>query len=148
MRPSGRSSRIGVIVDSSGLVALLDRHEPDHDRCLAVVAEHGGPLLTTWPAFTEAMYLLHRNAGWAGVDALWRINAAGHLAITEQTEADQARMYELMRSFRDMPMALADASLVTLAEQLRETRVISLDRHFHSYVVTWGRGRHGFELLP
>jgi hypothetical protein len=31
------------------------------------------PLLTTWPAFTEAMYLLGRAGGWDGQRALRRL---------------------------------------------------------------------------
>lgn len=57
-------------------------------------------------------------------------------------------MYALMREYRDMPMALADASLVALAEERRETRILTLDSHFHGYVATWSRTAHGFQVLP
>jgi hypothetical protein len=137
-----------VIADASGLVALLDRNEPDHDPCLAVVAGHGGPLRTTWPALTEAMYLLHRSAGWPGTEALWQMTARGHLLLANQATAAAQRMRDLMRTYRDPPMALADASLVALAEERREARILSLDKHFHAYVATWSRRGHGFDVLP
>jgi predicted nucleic acid-binding protein len=60
----------------------------------------------------------------------------------------QERMFELLRDYREVPMALADASLVTLAEERREALVLSLDDHFRVYVATWGRERHGFDVLP
>lgn len=137
-----------MIADAGGLVALLDRNEPDHDPCLDVVAGHGGPLRTTWPAFTEAMYLLHRNAGWAGADALWQMTERGHLLTANQATAATHRMRDLMRAYRDLPMALADASLVALAEERRETRILSLEKHFRAYVATWSRRGHGFDVLP
>ena len=31
------------------------------------------PLLTTWPAFTEAIYLIGHAGGWTGQKALWQL---------------------------------------------------------------------------
>lgn len=44
------------------------------------------------------------------------------------------RLTALMRQYSDLPMDLADASLVLLAEELGEGRIVSSDeRDFHSY---------------
>jgi uncharacterized protein len=137
-----------VLADAGGLVALLDRTEPDHERCLAVVEEQGGPLFTTWPAVTEAMYLVQRQAAWEGVNSLWQLVVGGSAPVASQDAAAARRMYALMREYRDMPMALADASLVALAEERRETRILTLDSHYHGYVATWSRTAHGFQVLP
>jgi predicted nucleic acid-binding protein len=42
-------------------------------------------------------------------------------------------MRELMRRYHDLPMDLADASLVAAAETLNLGQVFTLDRHFHAY---------------
>ena len=39
------------------LVALADRDEAGHAACAAALPDLSIPLLTTWPAFTEAMDL-------------------------------------------------------------------------------------------
>src|SRR5579859_1353760 len=147
-RPSERPSQPGMLADASGLVALLDRNEPDHEACVASIEDHAGPLITTWPAFTEAMYLLDRRAGRSGSEALWELTTEGSLRIAEQGLGSPARMRELMTAYRDTPMALAAASLVALAEERREARILSLDSHFRAHVCTWGRRHHAFEVIP
>ena len=42
-------------------------------------------------------------------------------------------MRRLMEQYRDTPMDLADASLVTAAETLRLTRIFTLDSGFYVY---------------
>ena len=42
---------------------------------------------------------------------------------------DLAKMQVLMEKYRDLPMDLADASLVILAETLEHGRILSTDQH-------------------
>ena len=42
--------------------------------------------------------------------------------------ADSPRIRELMRKYRDLPMDLADAALVRVAERERLRRVFTIDR--------------------
>ncbi len=56
-----------ILTDTGPLVALLNRNDPNHVVCAeAAKALPPEPLITTWPCFTEAMYLLHRAGGYAG----------------------------------------------------------------------------------
>jgi predicted nucleic acid-binding protein len=56
-----------------------------------------------------------------------------------------ARLATLMRQYADLPMDLADASLVLLAEEYGEGRIISTDeRDFHAY--RW-KNQHPFRNL-
>jgi hypothetical protein len=51
----------------------------------------------------------------------------------------------LMQQYADLPMDLADASLVLLAEELGEGRIVSTDeRDFHAY--RW-KSQHPFSNL-
>ena len=55
------------------------------------------------------------------------------------------RVLELMQKYRDLPMDLADASLVILAEHLGGGRILSTDRRdFHAY--RW-KNRRPFQNL-
>ena len=59
--------------------------------------------------------------------------------------ADQAASVEkLLKKYRDVPMDLADACLVDLADRLNAGRVLTLDSDFEVY--RW-RTRRRFELL-
>jgi len=123
-----------ILADSGPLVALLDRRDPYHSEAVAAAAGlSAGPLLTTWPCFTEAMYLLGRAAGWAGQSELWGWVANGQVVIRGSGSDEATRMCELMAQYRDLPMDLADASLVTASEATGWRRVFSLDRHFRVY---------------
>jgi hypothetical protein len=46
-----------ILVDAGPLIALLDRDDRDHERCVETLSGLTGPMLTTWPAVTEAIYL-------------------------------------------------------------------------------------------
>jgi len=125
-----------TLTDASALVALLDPDERHHARCVATVKSLRGLLLTTWPAFTEAMYLLGRNKGWPGQNGLWRLIQDGVLAVVQQPAS--ARMASLMEQYHDLPMALADASLMDLAEERGASVIFSLDNDFRFYRTSKG----------
>ena len=102
-------------------------------------------MITTWPAFAEAMHIVGRMGGWYGQAALWRLVERGTLQIAEISPEATGRMRALMEQYRDLPMDLADASLVAVAEERRLDRIFTLDADFHVYQLP--RGRH-FTVLP
>ncbi len=55
-----------TLTDAGPLIALIDRGEAAHERCVAALATLHAPMVTTWPAFTEAMYLLRCRSRLAG----------------------------------------------------------------------------------
>lgn len=103
------------------------------------------PLRTTWPAFTEAMYLLARTGGSVGKDALWKLVLSGRLELAELSRRSLERSSVLMAKYADLPMDLADATLVALAEERGDRRVFTLDADFRIYRL---HGRHRFEVVP
>jgi hypothetical protein len=134
----------GVLVDAGPLVALLDRADPAHSLCVETLKALRHSLVTVWPAFTEAMYLL--RGSWLGQKALWSRLETGAVGLAPLDEADASRMRELMEKYRDLPMDLADAGLVRVAERESLTEVFTLDRkHFSAYRA--GRRRR-FSILP
>jgi predicted nucleic acid-binding protein len=135
-----------ILTDAGPLVAILDRGESDHQTCVDCLAELSGPMLTTWPAFTEAMYLLGEAGGWVAQAALWSLDEEGDLEIADQSLEDRRRMSALMEKYHDRPMDLADASLVVLAEKRRLRDIFTLDQaHFRTYRL---HGRKIFRLWP
>lgn len=134
-----------TLTDAGPLVALIDADEPDHGRCREALSRLQVPLLTTWPAFTEAMYLLSRAGGTVGQDALWRLFTSDRLRVAELSETAVERARQLMAKYADLPMDLADATLVALAEQRRERRIFTLHDDFRVYRL---HGRQHFEIVP
>jgi predicted nucleic acid-binding protein len=133
-----------ILVDAGPLVALIHRDDNHHVLCRDALRSLDEPLGTVWPAFTEAAYLL--GFSWHAQDALWDFVARGVLSILPLDAADAPRMRELMESYRDLPMDLADAALVRVAERMRLDRVFTLDRK--DFTVYRPNGLGTFDLVP
>jgi predicted nucleic acid-binding protein len=116
------------------MVALVDADDPNHDPCLAVARRlPAQPLLTTWPCFTEAMYLLGSVGGYRYQAPLWQLWRTQRLLLHDLTFAELQRVPTLMEKYQDRPMDLADASLLVVAESLSLRQIFSIDSDFYIY---------------
>ncbi len=134
-----------MLCDTGPLVALLDRSDKNHLRCVEVLSTLRVPLLTTWACFTEAMYLLARYGGQPAQDELWGYVEDGILTFHLTSEAEQKEMRILMQKYRDTPMDLADASLVVAARSLGVTQIFTTDSDFYVYRIG---SKTPFEVIP
>lgn len=134
-----------TLTDAGLSVALMDADEPDHEVCREALQALTLPLVTTWPAFTEAMYLLVRAGGARGREALWRLVLSGRLVVADLSDRGVRRSADLMATYADTPMDLADATLVALAEERGERRIFTLDSDFAVYRIN---GRQRFDVVP
>ena len=133
-----------ILVDAGPLVALIHADDRHHQQCREALASLREPMITVWPAFTEAMYLLGFSSD--AQDALWQILDSDALRIGELYEEDYPRMRELMRKYHALPMDLADAALVRLAERESIHRVFTIDRR--DFQVYRPMGIRRFDILP
>lgn len=129
-----------TLTDTGALVALLDEDDAKHAACAAALKRlPAAPLLTTWPCFTEAMYLLGAVGGYRYQATLWRLRSDGKLQLLDLSAPEIDRMVTLMEKYSDRPMDLADASLVVVAETGKHRRVFTVDSDFHVYRVRNGK---------
>jgi len=112
-----------ALVDTGPLVAWLDKGDGDHIRCTAFFADYQGQLITTWPVLTEVCHLLPRHV----VARFMRWVAAGGVVLRELSPTAADDIAGLIEKYDDLPMDLADASLVWLAAQAGIVEVITLD---------------------
>lgn len=93
---------------------------------------------------TEAAYLL----GFAGEaqEALFEMLTTDVLGLLPLDARDVTRMRDLMRKYRDLPMDLADAALVRVAEREGISRIFTLDRRDFSLYRPARIGR--FAIIP
>ena len=134
-----------TLTDAGPLIAIIDADEPDHAACLEALDQIELPLVTTWPPFTEAMYLLARAGGIKAQRALWRLVQTDRLVIADLSQSTLDRSARLMDQYADRPMDLADATLVAYAEEQGHRTIFTLDADFHVYRL---RGRQRFETIP
>jgi predicted nucleic acid-binding protein len=115
-----------ILVDAGPLIALIHEDDNEHERCRDAFATMDEPLGTVWPVLAEAMHLL--SFSWRAQEALWDMMETGAVEILPIGIDDVPRMKELMRKYRDLPMDLADATLVRVAERERLRQIFTLDR--------------------
>lgn len=115
-----------ILVDAGPLIALIHADDRHHEHCVAAFRDVTEPLGTVWSVLTEVMYLL--NFSRKAQEALWEMLERGVVALLPMENEELPRMRELMKKYRDLPMDLADAALVAVAERERIRRIFTLDR--------------------
>ena len=132
-----------ILIDAGPLVALISPDDRSHDRCREETRVIRDPLGTVWPVVTEAMSLL---GSWRAQDALWELMESAEVELLALGASDKPRMRQLMHKYRDLPMDLADAALVRIAERERISRIFTLDRRAFEVYRPAKLGR--FSLIP
>ena len=133
---------MATLVDAGPIVALFDADEPCHGACVAALQVVSGPLITCEAVVAEACYLLRRLPN-ASRDLL--LDVADRRYLVDYQLASRAdHIARLVSKYASVPISLADACLVDLAELHGTGRILTLDADFNVY--RWGKNRP-FELL-
>ena len=105
-----------ITLDTSALFALLNRRDPDHESVRRAFEQDRGPYLVPAGILAEIGYLVEQRLGLEVLDALLDDLEQRALAL-ECGDEDFPRMRELVRRYHDLPLGLADASVVACAER-------------------------------
>lgn len=133
-----------VLLDTGPFVALLDRSENNHGRCVDFFKDFKGRLFTTEPVLTETLYLL--NSAIKAQKNCIEFMVQGGATLVPQSMESLSRASSLMEKYNDIPMDFADATLVVLAEEMGIDEIFTLDlRGFGAYRIG---GRRAFKILP
>ncbi|MGH2865954.1 MAG: type II toxin-antitoxin system VapC family toxin, partial [Solirubrobacteraceae bacterium] len=118
------------ILDTGPLVALIDRSDPDHERCAQLLATTSERRVVPLCVLVEVEYLLRPWPG--GFAALMTDVNAGRLETHLPDDHELARAAALVDTYADLPLGFVDASVLAAVEHLSETKVATLDRrHFN-----------------
>jgi predicted nucleic acid-binding protein len=120
-----------AIVDTGPLVAFFDRAEQHHRWIAERIEELEAPLLVCEPVLAEAMYLPARYP--PAHDALFGLLQNGALRVAFCIAEHIAVLRKLLQKYRDIPMPLADACIVRMAEIHERHAVLILDSDFSIY---------------
>jgi predicted nucleic acid-binding protein len=136
-----------VLADSGFWIALGNRRDRHHAvACKAAKRWAKEGFASTLPVLTEVTHLLAARASVQHALDFMDVIAQGACAVPPLPDDALVQAAALMRRYRDLPMDLADASLVILAEQLDEGRILSTDmRDFGGY--RWKNTRPFTNLL-
>ncbi len=133
-------SKAVTLVDTGVLVALLNRKEKHHAWAVERTRSLNPPFVTCEPVLTEAFFLLSPLPG--GSQRFFEFLDSGTVDIDFPVVAERRALWKLIYKYRDLPMSLADACLVRLAELNPSSSVFTLDSHFLVY------RKHGRQQIP
>jgi predicted nucleic acid-binding protein len=122
---------MALILDTGPLLAALDRSDPDHDRCAAMLIGAEEDLVVPVLVLAELDYWCHERLE----PQAWLIFLDdvldGVYTVVAPTHEDLARSAALQREYADLRLGVVDASVLALCERLGETKLATLDhRHF------------------
>jgi uncharacterized protein len=123
--------RSRVIVDTGPLVALLNRSDMAHAWVVWQLRETSPPMITCEAVLAEATYLTRQVAGARA--ALIEMIGEEFLMIGMGVADHHSALLTMIRRYADVPMSLADACLVRLAEIFPQSAILTLDSDFSVY---------------
>ena len=123
-----------IIADTGFLYAIANRADKYHKNAVELISQLTEGLVTTWPVVTETSHLLLQRMGTLAhakfIDNIFE----GSIKIQNLPDDSIEQIPKLIKKYSDLPMDLADASLVLLADLLGSGRIASTDtRDFKTY---------------
>lgn len=143
-RFSRGSGELIAVVDSGPLYAVVDRSDSAHARCLEVMKR--GDLRLVIPALVvaEVTYIVGRRLG-SRVEAAF-LAGLTRFDIDAPAGDEWTRISDLVRQYSNLQLGGTDASVIALADRLKTTTVVTLDRR-HFLAVKPNHCK-AFDLLP
>ncbi len=120
-----------VIIDTGPLVAFLTRRERHHAWVREQFALIQPPAITCEAVISETCFLIQSVNN--GIDALLQLLDRGVIAIDFNLTSELPAVARLLKKYSSLPMSLADACLVRMAEIHTTSAVLTLDTDFRIY---------------
>ena len=131
-----------ITLDTSAIIALLDRKDRDHAKVTAVLREESPPYLVPAAVLGEVGYFIEARLGHAVLETFLDDLRSGSFAL-DCGDQDIGRVRKLSGEFADLPLGLVDAAVIGCAER-NGHRALTLDQRDFGVVA----GRVPLTLLP
>ncbi|PZO43880.1 MAG: pilus assembly protein [Pseudanabaena frigida] len=123
--------RKSIIIDTGVLVAFLMPSDKYHQWAVSSLANVNYPILTCEAVLTEVCFLLQRVH--AGREKVLQLVKQGYIEIPFCLSEEIEAIEKLMHRYQSVPISLADACLVRMAENYDDNSVMTLDSDFRIY---------------
>lgn len=117
-----------ILVDTGPIVAMINDRDDRHDQCKQLLERLDEQLLVPTTVATEACILLERRRGSHAEQLFLQDLRAGNFTLIESLSTDLDRVSDLVKQYSNLPLGTVDASVIALAERLRITTVVTLDK--------------------
>jgi len=120
-----------IIVDSGPLIALFDYDDKYHNKVVNFLKTYDGNLLTTWAVITEVSHMLAFNLK-VQINFLKWVELGG-VKLIDLDQKELQKLIKYMEKYLDVPMDLADGSLMIVAENHHIKEILSIDSDYDIY---------------
>ena len=123
-----------TLIDAGPLIALFNKSDKYHEKIKEFIKNYTGLLTTSWPVITEVCHMLDFNIN-AQIDFLKWIKLGG-LKVEDIETEEIDKIIKLSEKYYDIPMDLADATLIVISERLGIKEIITIDSDYYIYRTT------------
>lgn len=120
-----------TLIDAGPMIALFDKSDRYHKHVMKFLKDFDGELVTTWPVVTEVSHMLDFNIK-VQIDFLKWLDI-GAVNIYQTLQSDIKRIIVLSEKYIDIPMDLADSSLIVASEKLGIKDILTIDSDYDIY---------------
>lgn len=120
-----------TLIDAGPMIALFDKSDRYHKQVVKFLKNYAGELVTTWPVVTEVSHMLDFNIK-VQIDFLKWLDL-GAVSIHQTLSGDIKRIIALSEKYMDVPMDLADSSLIVASEKLGIKDILTIDSDYDIY---------------
>jgi uncharacterized protein len=129
-----------TIIDTGPLVALVRKRDQYNEWAQQQSANLNQPFLTCEAVLSEAWFLLRGFPN--EQEKLLRLLEMQDIRVEFDLSAQIGNVVELLRSYNDVPISVADACLVRMSELHTDCLIFSTDTDFNVY------RRYGNQMIP
>ena len=120
-----------VILDTGPIIAYFNKKDKYHEWTVAQFATLNPPLFTCEAVLSEACFLLRHYEN--GANNILKLLERQLLSLPFRLEDEISAIKGLLNKYKNLPMSLADACLVRMAEQTTDSVIFTLDSDFKIY---------------
>lgn len=131
---------VELLCDTGPLAAFFNRGDQFHSWVAEQFERLSQPLLTCEAVISETVFLLLDDG--LSPEPVFEAIERGTIRVRFIASEHWPDLRRLISKYEDLPMSLADACLVRMAELAGNSQVFTTDRHFRIY------RRHGRQVIP
>ena len=137
---------MAYLMDTGFWYASIDKSDEYYKSVIPIARNINEIVILPVPVITETAYLVLRNKG---VEELARFSegiSVTKFQLTTPIAEDYIRSAQILRKYNDANIDFVDACIVSMAERLNITKILTVDRRHFSLFRPVHCG--SFEILP
>ncbi|MBD2138129.1 PIN domain-containing protein [Anabaena sp. FACHB-1237] len=140
------SAILDKILDTSFLLATVNRKDKNHNLVLDIIVNLKEPLILPMTVLPEVSYLIASRLGHHIMRQFLADLVVSNMMIEVITKEDLQRTTEILTQYSDSQLDFVDATITAIAERMNITKVLTLDRRDFSIIRP--KHCHYFQIFP